>query len=273
MNILFVCTGNTCRSPIAEEYLRFIKNDITVKSCGLCASGSSVSENSAKVMLEIGIDINNHISNQINPDIIDWADRIICMSQSHRDILNSLGVKAEVLGNGISDPFGCDIETYRQCRDEIILEIDKLFNRFTVCEIKPQHIKQIANLEQVCFSTPWTEEVLEQSYKSGTKFFVAEQNDTVLGYLGISAILDEGYITNVAVFPEYRNQGVATALMHRLFLFAKEKPLAFISLEVRPSNEKAISLYNKFGFKPEGRRKNFYTHPNEDALILTKRFD
>ncbi len=272
MNILFVCTGNTCRSPMAEGYLSS-KKEINVKSCGLAADGSPVSQNSKKVMAEIGIDIENHISKQITANLIDWADRIICMSHSHCEMLKSIGVKAEVLGNGICDPFGCDIETYRQCRDEIITEIDKLFGKFTVCQIKPQHIKQIALLEQACFSTPWSEQAIEEAYKSGTKFFVAEKNGAVLGYLGISVVLDEGYITNVAVFPEYRNQGVATKLLENLFCFAKENSLSFVSLEVRPSNENAISLYSRFGFKEEGRRKNFYTNPKEDALILTKRFD
>ena len=85
-------------------------------------------------------------------------------------------------------------------------------------------------------------------------------------------MLDEGYITNVAVFPQYRKQGVATALIKRVFELAQEKKLAFVSLEVRVSNSAAIALYEKAGFKEEGRRKSFYRDPREDALIMTKRF-
>lgn len=273
MNILFVCTGNTCRSPMAEGYLRFKNKNINVESCGLSADGSRVSENSEKVMAEIGIDISNHISQQINADLINWADKIICMSHSHSDMLASMGIKTEVLGNGICDPFGCGVEIYQKCRDSIITEIDRLFDDFTVCEITSRHIAQITRLEEVCFSTPWSSKAIEDAYKTGTTFFVAEKDGVILGYVGISAIIDEGYITNVAVFPEYRNKGVASALLRQLFSFAKEKNLSFISLEVRESNSNAISLYNKFGFKQEGKRKNFYTHPNEDALILTRRFD
>ena len=135
------------------------------------------------------------------------------------------------------------------------------------------HIGEIARLEKECFSTPWSEQTIEDAFKTGTRFFVAQKDNSVLGYVGISAILDEGYITNVAVFPEARQQGVASALLNSLFEFAKENSLSFISLEVRESNNAAISLYQKFGFKTEGKRKNFYSAPQEDALIMTKRFD
>lgn len=275
MNILFVCTGNTCRSPMAEGYL-LAKNieNLNASSCGLFADSSPVSQNSATVMKEIGIDISSHISKQITRQDIENADRIICMSHSHKQALESIGVtNAEVLGGGISDPYGCDLETYRLCRDEIIKEIDKLFPNLSVCQIEYRHIKEIARLEKECFSTPWSEQTIEDAYKTGTRFFVAQKDNSVLGYVGISAILDEGYITNVAVFPEARQQGVASALLNSLFEFAKEKSLSFISLEVRESNNAAISLYNKFGFKTEGKRKNFYSNPQEDALIMTKRFD
>lgn len=273
MNILFVCTGNTCRSPIAEGYLSHSHKDLKAKSCGLSEGGLPVSENSKLAMAEIGIDIANHISKPISKELVDWADRIICMSPSHKQILESIGVDATVLGDGITDPFGCDIDTYRKTRDEIIKQLDLLFPHITVTNIEYRHIKDIARLEEVCFSTPWSEQTITDAYKTGTRFFVAEKSGAVLGYVGISAIIDEGYITNIAVFPEYRKQGVATALLENLFEFAKQNSLSFISLEVRESNTPAISLYEKFGFAVEGKRKGFYAHPTEDALIMTKRFD
>lgn len=274
MDILFVCTGNTCRSPIAEGYLRSLNiENLKVSSCGLCADGSRVSQNSAAVMGEIGIDITHHVSRQITKDDVKTADRIICMSNSHKQMLESLGIKAEVLGNGIPDPYGKDLNEYRRCRDEIIREIDKLFRTISVVPITETHIKDIANLEKECFSNPWSEKTIAEAYKNGTKFFVAIKNLKVLGYAGISAVLDEGYITNIAVLEKYRKQGVASALIENLFLFAKQNSLKFISLEVRESNIPAITLYNKFGFKKEGFRKNFYENPRENAIIMTKRFD
>lgn len=273
MNILFVCTGNTCRSPMAEGYLNFKFPNLKAKSCGLCADGSPVSENSKTVMAELGIDISAHISKPLTKELCAWADKIICMSPSHKSVLESIGIKAEVLGLGVSDPYGLDTNAYRQCLCQIAKELDLLFAEIQIIPIDYCHIKDIALLEKICFSTPWSQETITDAHKNGTKFFVAQKDKKVLGYVGISAILDEGYITNIAVFPEFRNMGVATALLKHLFLFAKKEKLAFISLEVRQSNLNAISLYQKLGFVQEGKRKNFYSSPLEDALILTKRFD
>ena len=281
MNILFVCTGNTCRSPMAEAYLKS-KNlpDVSVRSCGISADGSPVSQNSVKAMSQIGIDINGLCSERLSLSDFSWADKIICMSASHQVVLNmyTKPEKVFILGNGIFDPYGQGEEVYRLCRDEITAAIDKLtkedfFSEMQVVKIEREHIKAIAELEKVCFSEPWSEETLLSAYKTGTKFFVAVKNNKVLGYVGISCIIDEGYITNVAVFPEYRRMGVGSALLNRIFSHACDEGLSFVSLEVRESNESAISLYEKFGFKIEGKRKNFYSNPSEDALIMTKRFE
>ncbi len=281
MNILFVCTGNTCRSPMAEGYLRSKELDgITVISRGLASDGSPVSLNSKTAMAEVGIDISGHISRQITDRDINKADKIICLSPSHRAVLLSAGVPQEklyILGKGISDPFGGDITVYRRCRDEIFAAIDELqkdgfFGNICIVPLEERHIKDIARLEALCFSEPWSEEGILEAYRLGTKFFIAENSKQLMGYIGIKAVIDEGYITNVAVYPQYRGIGVATALINKVFDFAKEKGLSFVSLEVRASNTAAVSLYEKTGFKEEGRRKDFYRLPREDALIMTKRF-
>lgn len=281
MNILFVCTGNTCRSPMAEGYLRSKGLDgVTVLSRGLVCDGSPVSLNSKTAMAEVGIDISGHISQQITDRDIIKADKIICLSPSHKAALLSVGVpenKLFVLGNGISDPFGGDITVYRRCRDEIFAAIDALeedgfFANIQIIPLELRHIKDIASLEDLCFSEPWSEEGILEAYRLGTRFFVAERGKNFMGYIGIKAVIDEGYITNVAVYPQYRRMGVAAALLNKVFDFAKEKGLSFVSLEVRASNTAAVSLYQKTGFKEEGRRKDFYRLPREDALIMTKRF-
>ncbi len=134
------------------------------------------------------------------------------------------------------------------------------------------HIDFIAETEKQNFSEPWSKNSILESLAHNTKFFVAQTGDTLLGYIGLNFVLDEGYITSIAVIEEYRKKGVATKLIKACFDFAKENKLSFVSLEVRTSNKAALSLYEKMGFSKEGIRKNFYSKPNEDAIIMTRRF-
>ena len=265
---------------MAEAYLDSKNIDnLYVRSKGISADGSPVSENSVKAMADIGIDISGLVSEQLNTTDLIWADKVIGLSLSHKTVLKMYVAeeKITVLAGGISDPFGGDSEIYSKCRDEIVTAIDRLiddgfFNEISVMAMAREHISQVAEIEKICFSEPWSEETVLESFKAGTKFFVATLGNLVVGYVGISCIIDEGYITNIAVLPEYRNRGIATALLNRLFSLACDSELSFISLEVRESNITAISLYEKFGFKNEGMRKNFYSNPKENALIMTKRF-
>lgn len=281
MNILFVCTGNTCRSPMAEGYLKSLKlENVTVKSKGLSANGESVSENSVLAMKEIGIDIGGQVSEQLDLYDTAWADKIICMSESHKTVLclYADAKKVSVLGDGVPDPFGQELAAYKKCREYITNAIDSLvsqdfFSEMQVTAIEREHITAIAELEKICFSQPWSIDALLDAYKNGTKFFVCTKSKKVLGYIGISCILDEGYITNIAVFPEHRKKGVGTALLNRVFALARDMDLSFVSLEVRESNTVAIALYEKLGFKTECKRKNFYDNPKEHADIMTKRFE
>lgn len=274
MNILFVCTGNTCRSPMAEGYLKSLNLDnVFVRSRGISVYPSAVSENSMLAMQKVGIDISGHIAQQITNEDILWADKIFCMSASHKQILDSVvSNQVFVLSGGIPDPYGLSLEYYEKCRDEIFSAIDKEMAEYFVMPMSDDDIDSVVLLEKECFSTPWSRQSIVDAMNVNTKFFVFEKNGIVMGYIGISCVLDEGYVTNVAVFKEYRKKGVATALVNRALKLKDEIGLSFVSLEVRQSNENAISLYQKLGFKEEGKRKNFYTSPLEDAIIMTKRF-
>ena len=131
-------------------------------------------------------------------------------------------------------------------------------------------------LEKLCFSRPWSRRMLAEELENQcAAFLVAEDgvSGKVLGYAGLLVMADEGYITNVAVFPEYRRSGVAAKLIEVFENFARGNRLAFLTLEVRPSNAAAIALYRRFGFQEVGRRKNYYDLPKEDALILTRYFE
>lgn len=280
MNIIFVCTGNTCRSPMAEYYLKSKKlKNVNISSRGF-SGGQSANPNSIAVMNELNIDISDHVSKCITADDIQTADAIICMTESHKQLLITLGAAKEklyVLGDGIPDPFGCDIDTYRNCRKTIFLSIDTLinngfFNDIIINLATLDDAPDIANIEKQSFSTPWSQKAICESICAGTTFYAARKNNnTIVGYMGLSKIAGEGYVTNIAVLPEYRRMGVAKKLL-QFAIDDSYQELEFISLEVRVSNEAAISLYKNFEFKTEGVRKRFYTNPQEDALIMTKKF-
>jgi len=129
----------------------------------------------------------------------------------------------------------------------------------------------IAEIERNCFATPWTEEQVKSSDDS-TVFFLARVEEKVVGYGGMYTVLDEGYVTNIGVLPDFRRRGIGAKIVKELIDFSVEKALSFLSLEVRVSNLAAIELYKSFGFEEVGKRKNFYRLPNEDALIMTRYF-
>ena len=146
----------------------------------------------------------------------------------------------------------------------------------TIVPMNADHLEELEKLERICFSRPWSRKMLAEELENQcAAFLVAQDSITqqVMGYAGLLVMADEGYITNVAVFPEFRRQGVAAKLIAVFENFARGNKLAFLTLEVRPSNTAAIALYKGFGFEEVGRRKNYYDLPKEDALILTKTYE
>ena len=147
--------------------------------------------------------------------------------------------------------------------------------RVNIVPMTADHLEELERLEKICFSRPWSRKMLAEELENQcAAFLVAEDPTTkeVVGYAGLLVMADEGYITNVAVFPEYRRRGVAGQIIQVFDNFARGNRLAFLTLEVRPSNAAAIALYRSFGFEEVGRRKNYYDLPKEDALILTKEY-
>ena len=143
---------------------------------------------------------------------------------------------------------------------------------YRIIDTTQTQLEQIEKIEQQCFSCPWTLDQLRSQLSDDRHVFLAavDAGGTVLGYVGMMFVLDEGYISNVAVAPDFRRQGVADALISALMTRAEELALAFVTLEVRAGNEPAKSLYAKHGFVPVGRRKNYYDLPKEDAILMTR---
>ena len=136
------------------------------------------------------------------------------------------------------------------------------------------HVAQIAELEKICFSDPWSERSIASELDNKLAFWlVATEGETVAGYIGSQTVMDETDMMNVAVHPDFRRRGIAEALVNGLVEELKTKGSHCLTLEVRASNAPAISLYEKLGFSEIGRRKNYYRNPREDALILRKEWE
>ena len=141
-----------------------------------------------------------------------------------------------------------------------------------IVNVSEDLLPQIEALEQICFSVPWTPEQLRHQLGERQIFLAAVEEGRVAGYVGLMYVLDEGYISNVAVDPAFRRRGIARALLQELERRCRELELAFMTLEVRASNTPAIALYESLGYGQVGRRKNYYKNPSEDAILMTLEF-
>ncbi len=137
-----------------------------------------------------------------------------------------------------------------------------------------EHLQGVAMLEEECFSVPWTSDGLKVELDNRfARFYVAQNGEEIVGYIGAHNVLGEVSVANIAVSPKYRRQGVGGLLLNKLVSVSEEENAGFVTLEVRKSNLGAISLYEKAGFCVVGERKRFYENPVEDALLMTFYFE
>lgn len=143
-----------------------------------------------------------------------------------------------------------------------------------ICPMTAEHIPALAAIEKACFSAPWSEDGLREELENPrARFAVAVADGDAVGYMGVLTAADEGFITNVAVRPDRRRCGIASALIGDQITFARAQGLRRLALEVRVSNTAAIALYERMGFVQDGRRPRFYTAPAEDALLYSLYFE
>ena len=141
-------------------------------------------------------------------------------------------------------------------------------DRAEVVPFSRAHLAGVAELERLCFSSPWSEKALELYLTDGIAFVAAGADGRALGYGGMLPSGNEGEILNLAVHPDARRQGLGGALLDALLAEAKRRGLALVALEVRVSNLGAIALYRSRGFAVAGVRRRFYTAPVEDAYTM-----
>ena len=141
-------------------------------------------------------------------------------------------------------------------------------------QMNETHVSQVAQLERLCFSMPWSENSIRYELTNPLALWlVAVDGDVVAGYVGSQSVMGEADMMNLAVFPDYRRQGIGEMLVKRLVEELTANAVSSLTLEVRASNTGAIELYNKLGFAQVGRRPNYYKNPKEDALILRKEWE
>lgn len=278
MRRLVVCTGNTCRSPMAKALIEAMQpHGDEVQSAGLSVTGAAASVYAVLALREKGIDLSFHKSQLLTADMVAWADEIGVMTPAHKVAVTSVfdvdPDRVTVLGKGIPDPFGMGLEEYRMTRDVLEKAVREWLSPDTVhiVPLRGEHIAALAAIEKDCFADPWSEAALsEELCNDCARFLVAQKNGEVIGYLGSHVVADEMTIANVAVAAAHRRTGVAKALLDAADRYARRHDLSRITLEVRVSNDAAIALYEGAGFVKDGIRPRFYSHPTEDAAIYSR---
>lgn len=140
-----------------------------------------------------------------------------------------------------------------------------------IISMNADHVPQIAALERLCFSDPWSEASIASELDNPLSYWlVAEENGIVLGYIGSQSCPPESDVMNVAVAPQARRRGLAKSLLCTLMEVLHSRGMESLTLEVRAGNASAIALYDSLGFRQVGRRPKYYVNPTEDALILRK---
>ena len=192
--IMFICSGNTCRSPLAEGlFEKYLKDNsitnIEVASAGVGAfPGDDVSINSILVAGNRGVDISDHRARNINPEHLITTDLFCCMSNSHKQVLLKYCDEDKIIVLNVPDPYGRPIEAYEECAKLIESKfpeiLEKIQSTTIIREMQESDIGEIAELEKECFSEPWSETSLREELTNETaRFYVLRDSEKLLGYI------------------------------------------------------------------------------------------
>jgi ribosomal-protein-alanine N-acetyltransferase len=139
-----------------------------------------------------------------------------------------------------------------------------------ISRMRRRHLKGVMAIERRVYPRPWSPNLFlsEMSELRNRAYFVARVGREVVGYAGMMCYGDEAHVTTIAVHPAHHRRKIGTRLMYELMQESLRLGARAVSLEVRWTNHGAQELYGKFGFRPVGRRKNYYQETNEDALVM-----
>jgi len=246
-----------------------------IESAGTAAwPGSPASEHAAFI-----VGCNAHLAQLAAPQLLEQTDFVICLAKNHAMQISPFvpHEKIRVLGGGISDPFGGNLEDYQACAAQIKAALPSLLPdlncKAKLVPTKPAHLPAIAQLELEVFSPPASENKLREKLALDTcHMLTALIECNVAGFIIVDEIAGEAFIDDLAVFPTHRRKGIASRLLAQAELDAILRGCTKMHLEVRKSNAPARALYKSRGYQEDGKRKNFYQTPDEDAILMTLEF-
>jgi len=227
-------------------------------------------------------DLTAHLARQAAPTLLEQADGVVCLAATHaRQIAPFVpNEKLRVLGGGIADPYGGGLDTYRACARQIDEALSALLPdmlcQASIVPAEEAHLPALAEIERQCFSPPASEAKLREKFELEHNYMYTAvfgddiaAGNAVAGFIGVDEIAGEAFVDDLAVFPQFRRRGIASALLARAETGAILRGCGKIHLECREGNAGALALYEARGYQRVGRRKNFYESPKEDAILMT----